>query len=295
MPKLRTPGYLLAARRHRQLFSTAVLQDQIAECCCVPPPPPTPPPASADLQITATLNVASDPASGVASLLLTMTVSNNGPSTAGNVAVAASVPVLSSPGSLVKAVPASPVVLAANGIQANLGSMTNGQSQNLQCLFVPLIPAGTVFINSHSIIVAVSGLVSADSPDPVSSNNSFNISAVMPFPAQVLSFTGDGKVPVNKAIAIFTKSLQATTVTASTFQIVDATTGNSAGGSVSYDDASRSATYSVPGDGFAAGNYDVTLVGTGAAPILDVDGLALDGDSNGRPGGDYTNKFSITA
>ena len=222
-----------------------------------------------------------------------MTVTNNGPSAASSVAVAASVPALAGPSALVKPVPTSPVVIAASGLQANIGTMTKGQSQSLQCLMVPLIPAGAGL--THPIIVAVSGTVTASSPDPISSNNSFNISAIMPFPVQVLSFTGDGKVPVKQAVAVFTKRIQAATLTANTFEIVDAVTGASAGGTVSYDDASRSAKYSVAGDGFPAGDYDVTLVGTGAAPILDVDGFVLDGNFDGRPGGDYTNKLSINA
>jgi hypothetical protein len=161
-------------------------------------------------------------------------------------------------------------------------------------MFIPFIPAGSVIGNKPPMIIAVSGTVSSSSPDPINSNNSFNISALMPVPAQVVNFTRDSNVPLNQAVAFFSKHLQAATVTEKTFKISDAVTGASVSGSVSYDDPSKSAIFAVSGDGFPASNYLVTLVGTGAAPILDADGYVIDGDFNGRPGGDYTNKLSVT-
>jgi hypothetical protein len=117
----------------------------------------------------------------------------------------------------------------------------------------------------------------------------------MPFPAQVKSFSGSGTAPVNQAVAIFSKKLQGPSVNANTFQIADAITGASVAGSVTYDDPSQSAKFSVSGAGFPIGNYYITLIGTGASPIVDVDGFALDGNFDSRPGGDYSNKLSVTA
>lgn len=267
----------------RQLFSTAVLQAQIAECCCV----------QADLQIVASLKPVVDAASGLASLLLTMTVTNNGPSTATGVKVTATVPALSAATVVIKAVPSNPVVVVSSGLQASLGSMTSGQSQNLQCTFVPLVAAGSPFIPVRRIIVAASGAVSGRTLDPNSTNNTFSVSAAMPFPAQVMKFTGGGAMPVNQIVITFTKRLQPGSVNANTFLIANVETGAAVTGSISYDDPSRSATFAMPGNGFPAGDFNVTLVGTGSSTILDIDGLALDGDMDGKPGGNYKHQFGV--
>jgi hypothetical protein len=246
------------------------------------------------MQIGAVFNTANDPASGVASLLLTMTITNNGPSSAGSVSVVATVPALAGPAALVKAAPVSPLVISAGGLQADPGSVNKGQTLTLTCMFIPFIPAGSGIGNRPPMIIAVSGTVSSSSPDPIISTNSFNISALMPVPAQVVNFTGASNVRLNQAVAFFSKHLQAATVTEKTFKISDAVTGASVSGAVSYDDLSKSAIFAVSGDGFPVGNYLVTLVGTGPAPILDVDGYVIDGDSSGRPGGDFIKRFSIT-
>jgi hypothetical protein len=39
--------------------------------------------------------------------------------------------------------------------------------------------------------------------------------------------------------------------------------------------------------------YTLTVFGTGPNRILDVDGLALDGDGNGSPGGNFTSTFTL--
>jgi uncharacterized repeat protein (TIGR01451 family) len=64
-----------------QLFSTALLQEQLIACCCKPPPPPPPP--SADLVITMQHPLQQ----GGRSILYTITVVNKGPSAAENVKV----------------------------------------------------------------------------------------------------------------------------------------------------------------------------------------------------------------
>ena len=39
--------------------------------------------------------------------------------------------------------------------------------------------------------------------------------------------------------------------------------------------------------------YTLTVVGDGPNPILDVDGLALDGNGDGTPGGNFTSTFTV--
>lgn len=275
----------------RQLFSTAALQDQIAKCCCLQGPAPSP--FAADIQIFATLTATVDSASGLASLLLTMNVINNGPATAIGVNVAATVPALSASTVVIRAVPVSPLILAGSTLQANLGTMTNGQSRNMQCTFIPLVSVVSSFTNVLLFVVNVSGSVSAATPDPNPSNNTFLVSASIPTPAEVTGFTGGGARPVNEVSVSFGKSIQPGSLNSNTVQIANVETGAVVGGSITYDDSSTSTTFSVPGNGFPAGGYQLTLIGTGSSPIVDVDGLPLDGDGDRKPGGNYTHQFGV--
>jgi len=70
-------------------------------------------------------------------------------------------------------------------------------------------------------------------------------------------------------------------------------------GKVSYTESTRTAVFT-PDDPFPASSggwdyiYTVTAKGNGPKRIRDVDGLALDGDKNGVPGGDFKSKFLMT-
>jgi hypothetical protein len=222
-----------------------------------------------------------------------MTVTNNGPSTARGVSVSAAIPALSLPPAVIQVVPVGPLVLLGSGLQAILGSMSKGHSQTLQAVFVPIVPAGALLIRVPPIIVSVSGVVSGTTQDPNPANNSFSVTGAMPFPAQVTQFTGGGAMPVDSVVITFSKKLQSSSVNAGTFLIWNADSGATISGSVSYDDPSASASFSMAGNGFPAGDYNVTLLGTGPSPILDLDGLALDGDADGKPGGDYHHQFGV--
>jgi hypothetical protein len=268
----------------RQLFSTAILQAQIASCCCTR--------SGADLQIAATLRPLLDPATGRAGLMLTMFVTSNGPSIASGVTVTATVPALAVKPPAIQASPVSQLVLAGSQLQASLGSILNGESRSLQCFLLPFPLRFTAAL--LKLVVQVSGSVSATNIDPVPQNNTFFVSADAPFPATVTDFTGGGAMPVNKIVVTFSKKLQPASVNKNTFLIINATTGALvAPDQITYDDAGMKATFSVTGKGIPAGTYAARLVGSGPAPITDQDGFALDGDQNGIPGGNFTKPFGV--
>lgn len=113
----------------------------------------------------------------------------------------------------------------------------------------------------------------------------------------------------NSIVVTFSQPILRSTITANTFFVseTDAQTGAALGkvaGSITLDSSSSATTMSAtftpgPNSGFFiapnadSANYTVTLVGTGATPILDFNHLALDGEKDGKPGGDYTNFFTI--
>lgn len=51
----------------------------------------------------------------------------------------------------------------------------------------------------------------------------------------------------------------------------------------------------VPEGDWSPGRYEVRVKGTGATPVADRNGLLIDGDGNGAPGGDFILQFSIEA
>lgn len=78
----------------RLIFSTADLQAQLIECCCEPG-------TFADLSASVSIENVGLPASSIAILESTITVANNGPSTAKNVALTSS---LSADGAILNAI-----------------------------------------------------------------------------------------------------------------------------------------------------------------------------------------------
>jgi uncharacterized repeat protein (TIGR01451 family) len=270
----------------RQIISTALLQEQVIECCCGPLPTPTPMPQSADLQIAQAFTVITDAATGRAGLRLTITVTNNGPAQALNTTVITNIPLMGQ--GILNVSPSVPLTRSGNTLQANLGTMNNAQVIALTATFVPTelaFPSGITIVSSAS--------VQSSTFDPNMSNNSSVAQALLPVPAGVSSIipkdqTVFSLVAPNQIVATFTKQLQGSTVNPQTFKV----TGPATVGTVAYDSGSSSATFTFNSPG-SNGDYVVTLVGTGANPILDVDGLALDGNGDGLPGGDFTSKFSV--
>jgi hypothetical protein len=114
--------------------------------------------------------------------------------------------------------------------------------------------------------------------------------------------TGVGNLPrPPEFIGIsFDKSLQGTTVNGNTVRVVRSVNGRPAElwpGTVAYDDATRSARFE-PKQPFGTEPsglrlYTLTVIGDGPDRILDVDGLALDGNGDGSPGGNFTSTFTV--
>lgn len=98
----------------------------------------------------------------------------------------------------------------------------------------------------------------------------------------------------------FDKSLQGATVRANSVRVVRSVSGGPAGlwpGTITYDDAAKSARFTphqpfgTETDQPCARVYTLTLFGDGPDWILNVEGLALDGD--GSPGGNFTSTFTV--
>ena len=101
--------------------------------------------------------------------------------------------------------------------------------------------------------------------------------------------------------AIFSKDVDATTVTASTFLLTkpgpDGIFGTSddifvSPASVGMLD-SKTAKFDLAGTRLADGVYQIRILGSGAAPVSDVNGNILDGDANNAPGGDFIAQFHV--
>ena len=271
----------------RQIVSTALLQEQLIECCCGPTPTPTPMPQSADLQIAQAFKVITDAASGRAGLQLTITVTNNGPSPAINTSVIANIPLMGQ--GILNVTPNVPLTRSGNTLQANLGTMNNAQVIALTATFLPA--AGGGFPSGITIVSSAS--VQSNTFDPNVSNNSSVVQQQLPTVAQVVSINPANGAALevtapSKIVVTFSKQLLGSTVNAQSFKLAGPVTN----GTVTYDPGTMTATFD-HGGGLGNGSYVVTLVGTGVSPILDIDGLALDGNGDGLPGGDFTSQFSV--
>jgi hypothetical protein len=64
-------------------------------------------------------------------------------------------------------------------------------------------------------------------------------------------------------------------------------------GTVSYDDINRAAQFNPSVPLTRVGTYQITLVGSGPAPITDSDDLALDGNDDGQAGGNFISQFTV--
>jgi hypothetical protein len=115
--------------------------------------------------------------------------------------------------------------------------------------------------------------------------------------------TGEGNIPPPPAFIeiFFDKSLQRATVNGNTVRVAMSQEGvppTPWPGAVAYDDAARSARFT-PRQPFGSGPlgvrriYTLTVFGDEPNRIFDVDGLALDGDGDGSPGGNFTSAFTV--
>jgi hypothetical protein len=111
----------------------------------------------------------------------------------------------------------------------------------------------------------------------------------------------NGQIFVNNApnnvTLTFSKDLSPASVNTGSVQVMNPA-GQIVPGSVSYNAASRTAVFTPQGPftQFMTGQeseFTVIARGSGPGPIMDTDNLALDGDANGSPGGNFTSKFVI--
>jgi hypothetical protein len=115
--------------------------------------------------------------------------------------------------------------------------------------------------------------------------------------------TGEGNLPRPPEFIriFFDKRLQEGTVNENTVRVVRSVNGEPDelwSGTVAYDDATQSAQFT-PERPFRTDPpvlriYTLTLFGDGSNPIRDEDELALDGNSDGTPGGNFTSTFTVT-
>ena len=142
----------------RQLFSTAVLQEQLIACCCEPPPPPV---NAADLAISLVGNV------DFRSVVYTINVANNGPSLAKDVRVENIAPPNMANATEFTTTQGSWTQTAPPTFIAQLGDLPAGATVRLG--FRMIVPRnGGTFKNTVT--------VKSTTPDPVSTNNSATVS-----------------------------------------------------------------------------------------------------------------------
>ncbi len=119
------------------------------------------------------------------------------------------------------------------------------------------------------------------------------VTSINPAPGSV--FTNATTVPPS-VIITFSKSLQPATVNTNTIQVLRIIAGAQSvllQGTVTYDDGNHSAQF-VPAQAFTVpAVYQVTVVGSGPSAIMDNDNLALDGNDDGQPGGNFQSQFTV--
>jgi hypothetical protein len=116
-------------------------------------------------------------------------------------------------------------------------------------------------------------------------------------PAQDTVFDNSKIVP-RAVLVTFSKSLQPATVDESTVQVLRLVPRGLSvriKGSVEYDDGLRQAKFTPEEALKTPGTYQVTVVGSGKAPILDIDDMALDGNDDGQAGGNFQSQFGVVS
>lgn len=112
---------------------------------------------------------------------------------------------------------------------------------------------------------------------------------------------GLGDKPPSRIVITFDRSLDANTANNQAVQVImfpdNGQPNAPVAGTVTYDEASNSVEFA-PNQPFQWGvisgfRYQITVRGDGPDPVLDVDGLALDGDGDGKSGGNFVADFTI--
>jgi hypothetical protein len=114
-------------------------------------------------------------------------------------------------------------------------------------------------------------------------------------PASGTVFTNASTIP-SALVVTFDKHLAPATVNTNTILVVRSTPGvpsKQLAGTVTYDDGAKSTQF-LPVEAFTIpGTYLVTVVGSGPSQIVDSDNLALDGNADGQPGGNFLSQFTV--
>jgi hypothetical protein len=108
-------------------------------------------------------------------------------------------------------------------------------------------------------------------------------------------FTNNQQIP-GSILITFNKHLVSSSVNTNTILVLLTQAGlpsKPVAGSVSYDDGTQSATFTPTQPFTIPGTYQVTVVGSGPSFITDSDNLALDGNADGTPGGNFLSQFIV--
>ena len=129
------------------------------------------------------------------------------------------------------------------------------------------------------------------------------VTSIDPTDGAEFILTPSGGGGPSRVLITFDKKLSAITVNQQTIQVMmfpDTGEPNApVAGDVAYSETTSSAEFR-PNQPFRGGSgqgfrYEVTARGDAPEPILDTDGLALDGDNNGSPGGNFKSTFKVFA
>jgi hypothetical protein len=114
-------------------------------------------------------------------------------------------------------------------------------------------------------------------------------------PANGTVFTNNTQIP-GSILITFNKHLVAASVNTNTVLVLltqPNLPSKAVQGTVTYDDGTQTATFNPAQPFTIPGIYQVTVVGSGPSFITDSDNLALDGNADGTPGGNFLSQFTV--
>lgn len=149
-----------------------------------------------------------------------------------------------------------------------------------------------MWIMGSLMVALVAGCGGGGSESPILGNGgvapltpSTLVDVIKPRVAATLPANGATVAPINAAItATFTEAMAPATISATSFTVVDTTTSTPVTAtSVTYDAASKTATFKHTTDLTAGHTYTATIKGAGVSPATDLAGNALAGGLAGSP------------
>jgi hypothetical protein len=114
-------------------------------------------------------------------------------------------------------------------------------------------------------------------------------------PATGTVFTNNQQIP-GSILITFNKHLVSASVSQNTILVLltqPNLPSKPVQGTVTYDDGTLSATFTPAQPFTIPGTYQITVVGSGPSFITDSDNLALDGNADGTPGGNFLSQFTV--